>query len=264
MRIENNVLKLKMTAEFGAVFPEGSSSGLSPHIENQFLKNILAFEAAQLDVTHKKLYDLLEKPEFKRLDELREEEVSDEILRLLQVMEKHGMALTVLAEYEDSVIYKFITEELFDLETETPVPGMVRQFTYEDFHPNHTYDIHSRAIAFLSGWFEQELHDHNWTFADNFILADGRTITREEGLDKIKAVFAANRQIGECGYVIKDVNFHLNENGTGMGFAEGAVKYDVVLPTGKKSKLEGPFKLYLNLECEWWEIFYFVFPGFDW
>lgn len=264
MRIENNILKLKMTAEFGAVFPEETSNGLSPHIENQFLKNILAYEAAQLDVTYKKVYDLLERPQFRRVDELREEEVGDELLRLQQEMKKHGIALAVLAGYEDSTIYKFITEELFELETEVPVPGMVSQFTYEEFHPNHIFDIHSQAIAFLSGWFEQELNEHNWTFADNFILADGRIIARQDGLDKLGAVFEAYSQFEDCKYVIIDVNFHLNENGTGMGFAEGGVKYQAVLPSGEKSLVEGSFKLYMSLEYEWWEIFYFVFPGFEW
>ncbi len=49
-----------------------------------------------------------------------------------------------------------------------------------------------------------------------------------------------------------------------MGHAEGMVKYDAVLENGETVHVEGPFKLYMQLEEEWWQIFYFHWPGFEW
>jgi len=44
-------------------------------------------------------------------------------------------------KYAPSVIYKFITEELFDHEMDDiMLPGFVHHFIYEEFHPNHEYD----------------------------------------------------------------------------------------------------------------------------
>lgn len=42
IRMENELLKLKISAENGAHF--GTAPGLLPEIENQFLKNVIDFE----------------------------------------------------------------------------------------------------------------------------------------------------------------------------------------------------------------------------
>ena len=42
LRMENELLKLKLQAQFGA--SPGTSEGLPPGIENEFLKNVYAFE----------------------------------------------------------------------------------------------------------------------------------------------------------------------------------------------------------------------------
>ena len=44
LRIENELLRLKLTAQFGEAFEFDKTDDLPPAIENQFLKNVLAFE----------------------------------------------------------------------------------------------------------------------------------------------------------------------------------------------------------------------------
>ena len=46
LQIENEMLRIKLKAQFGDAFQMESSNSLPPEIENQFLKNILAFQGA--------------------------------------------------------------------------------------------------------------------------------------------------------------------------------------------------------------------------
>lgn len=267
LRVENDVLKLKMSAQFGALFSEDPPGDLPPQIENEFLKNVLAFEEAHQHAIRAKVYDVLGRPLFKKETELPDRDIKEALAGIVQIMEENGMILNILANYGARTIYKFITEELFEVEVaamEDLVPGMMMNFTYEDFYPNRKYDIHNRALEFLTHWMEQKLCDNSWELADNFILADGRILSKQEGLAKIRNMFESYNRFVNGGYVISDVNFHLNEDTTGMGYAEGVIKYDAILETGEQHHVEGPFKLYMSMEYEWWQIFYFVFPGYTW
>ena len=65
-------------------------------------------------------------------------------------------------------------------------------------------------------------------------------------------------------FMIGEVSFQLHGEGNGMGHAEGMVKYDAVLDNGEIIHFEGSYKLYMQREGNYWDIFYFVMPGFIW
>ncbi len=69
LRMENELLRLKMKAELGAE-PFNVSDDIDPEIENQFLKNVLAFEHNFAITKPAKVYDLIGRPEFKKSAEL--------------------------------------------------------------------------------------------------------------------------------------------------------------------------------------------------
>ena len=48
-----------------------------------------------------------------------------------------------------------------------------------------------------------------------------------------------------------------------MAYAEGIMKYTAFTEDQDIIQLEGPFKLYFTLEYEWWSVYYFVLPGFE-
>jgi hypothetical protein len=82
---------------------------------------------------------------------------------------------------------------------------------------------------------------------------------------KIKAIFANYTAFVKCKYAIGDIEYEWDEeNEKGLGYCEGAVKYEAVLESGEAIPIEGPFKLYMSCESKWWSIFYFIFPGFTW
>jgi hypothetical protein len=159
-------------------------------------------------------------------------------------------------------MYCFITEELFDHETTfIPMPGMTTCFDYEEFHPNHKKDIRNRAIEFLSQWFKKSFSEQSWELANEFILPNGQILSKENVVTRINCIFDSYTVFKDANYKIFDVGFQLNDE-TGIGHAEGGVRYDAVLENGETAKFGGPFKLYMGYEGGWWSIFHIVFPGF--
>ena len=266
-KLENEILKLKLQAQYGDAFKMESMADLPSEIESEFLKNIIAYEEAHQNVEYIKVYERLGKPEYKNAIELTDEQISGELAYLNKIMKEKNIVLDVLSKYDDRTIYTFITEELFEHKTEKAglIPGMVTHFTYEEFHPNHKYDINKRAMEFLSGWFEQKFSEYSWELGDSFILPNGAIFTKEDVLNKIKLVFQSYEKFTNCQFTINNISFQLNDEvATGMGHAEGGVKYDALLENREQLHIEGPFKLYMSYEYDWWKIFYFVFPGFEW
>lgn len=149
LHAENELLKLKLTGEFGMV--SKSESSVEPELENQFLNYILEFEKQHSQRKAVKLIDHLGNPAFIAADDLTDEQIEPELDRLLDLMEAQNIKLDVCEEYEDIVIYKFLTEELFEEEIyPMNIPGMFHHFIYEEFHPNHKKDLESRATDFLT------------------------------------------------------------------------------------------------------------------
>lgn len=264
LHIENEILKLKMQAESNAFIV--TDKDLPPGIERMFLENIQQWEAAYQNIKPIKVYDLLERPEYVPANMLSGEEITHELERITGILNHHNICLHVQGKYDPAVIYRFITEELFEYETDDlQVPGFIQNFTYEEFHPNHQLDIHRRTMDFFEDWFERKFNEHSWELNDVLLLPDGRTLTKRQVLKKIEDVFASYTAFSNVQFAIGDTSFEFNdEQGTGLGHAEGMVKYSALMENGEMVHIEGPFKLYMSHEYSWWNIFYFVFPGFEW
>lgn len=263
LRIENEILKLKMQAESGAYFNENSNTELPPEIENEFLRHVQQFEKAWKDVKQVKVYDIIGKPDFTKADELSSPEIGNELKKLFTLLNKHNINLDVLGKYEPLTIYRFITEELFEHETDDmQMPGMTTNFIYEEFHPNHKMDIEEKAKHFLGHWFEKSFNEYSWELNDPFILFDGTALPKQQVMNKMNNFFYCYRSFFECKYAIADISFQLSDEEKGMGHAEGSVSYKGEMENGEVIQFEGPFKLYMSNEYGSWAIFYFIFPGF--
>lgn len=155
LRAENNLLKLKLGLEHGIQMEDGN--GLGPELENQWLKHVHAFEQQYKNARPIRLYDYLDRPEFKKWDALDPEQTAQELKRLLAVMRRKNVELDCICTYDDALIYRFITEELFAHEMDDMrIPGMICHFTYEEFHPNHDYDLRQQVTDFLNRIFERQ------------------------------------------------------------------------------------------------------------
>jgi hypothetical protein len=260
LRMENEFLRLKLQAEFGA---DSQSTGkLNPQIENEFLKHVIAFEHDYAHAKKVKIAYLLGKADFKPANELSDEQIAVAFQKITALLAQKHIEIDFIGTYDYRTKYSFIIEELLDHEIDDiNIPGMTVHICYEEFHPNHKLDIEERASEFLSGWFSQKLGHNDWCFDDAFILPDKTTITKNEIGEKFSQIFSSYQFFTDQKYTIDKIDFELNEDG-GMGYAEGFVKYNAVLENSEVIIIRGPFKLYMTLKYDWWSIFHIVFPGF--
>jgi hypothetical protein len=266
LRMENELLKLKIRAEFGGIPGEMGAASLPPEIENAFLKNVLAFERHQGDFKPQLVREILGNPSFEKSNNLTPENFQKEYQRLTELLQDNSIEVDFVKDREDRFKYQFITEELFEHKMESRgLPGMTNHFIYEEFHPDHDYDIRERTNEFLDHWFKREFDNQSMELGHSFVLANGQMLSREEALAKIQTLFDCYTSFKNCKFVIFEVKHELyEETDSGMGHAEGAVKFEAVLENGESVFIEGQFKLYLSYEYGWWSICYFVFPGFEW
>jgi hypothetical protein len=127
LRIENELLKIKLKAQYGDAFQMDSSAALPPDIENEFLKNILAFEASYNKGDFVTVYDRIGKPAYKQLEQMDAAEIKESLQHLLKLMSQQQINLDFTdGPYDDATIYRFVTEELFNQEVEKDlVDGMI-------------------------------------------------------------------------------------------------------------------------------------------
>ncbi|TFF33824.1 hypothetical protein [Mucilaginibacter psychrotolerans] len=259
LRMENEFLHLKLKAEYGA--DSFSSGNLDPELENMFLKNIMAFENSYAANKRATVFEILGRPNFKRADELNDTDLDDALEVVNALLLSKNMVVDFSGAYENRIKYTFIVEELFGKETDDmQVPGMISHFHYEEYHPNHQLDIAARAEEFINGWFKRDLKGA-WCLADEFVLAGDIAINKEALSERLKSIFDSYTAFTNADYTIAKIDFEFKTE-TGMGYAEGFVKYDAVLENGEQVLIKGPFKLYLSCEYGWWAIFHIVFPGF--
>lgn len=261
LRMENELLRLKLKAELGA-----ESYGVTnahPEIENEFLKHVLEFEHNFANAKPATVYELLGKPDFKKTEDLDDDSIEQALEEITDLMSEKNIAVYFGEGYDNRTQYHFITEELFNHETTfPPMPGMTTHFDYEEFHPNHKKDIENRALEFLSEWFKRDFRQNSWELADQFILPDRKILTKTDILARMQNIFDAYNGFTDEKYEIFDVGFQLDEY-TGIGHAEGGARYAAILENGEKIVIKGPFKLYMTLESGWWSIFHIIFPGFE-
>ena len=155
--VENELLMMKLQAEFGAECTTGTNE-IPPAVVNEFLKSVYEFEQKFREPKKRmSVYEKIGRPPFQHADTLNHKQTGRQLKRLMQALHAHQLELDILGEYEDRVIYKFITEEFFAHEMEEmELPGYIHHFCYEEFHPNHRMDIRNRSVEFITQWFGQE------------------------------------------------------------------------------------------------------------
>ena len=108
LRIENEILRMKLKAELGGTY--GGSDNLPPEIENEFLKNILAFEHEFANAKMVKLAALLGNPVIKKEQEIDDDTIVAELERLEELLEQKNIVTDFIRPRDDRFKYKFITD----------------------------------------------------------------------------------------------------------------------------------------------------------
>jgi len=260
IRLENEFFIIKLKAQYGDTFHMESNGDLPPEIENQFFKNMMAFEDAHANAEFTTVYGNIGKPDYRPAEELNDIEITMELERINVILGEHNMTLDICdGPYPDRVIYTFITEELFAHGARSNW-----HFIYEEFHPNHKADITKRTHEFLKHWFTCNFDEYAFELSNHILTANGEQMSKAVAIDKMQVFFDAYQGFKDDAYNIDNISFEINEETQqGMGFAEGVLKYDALLEKGEIVHNQGPYKLYLQMEDNYWSIFYFVMPGFN-
>ena len=247
LRIENEIKKIKLTLERGAHFSESDgTNNLDPRLEAEFLDNIEQFEKAYDDCKQISVYDFIGKPEFKKIDEISDEAISQELQKLMDLLSEHSIDLHTICEVEDRELYRFITEELFLHETDDiRVDGMMHNFIYEEFHPNHEYDIREHSTDFMMSFLDKE-SDYYPMFLtkeaqDSNVLKNFRDAFTSFSLEHFEITSICFDEEKS------NVNFNINFSGTIEGSA-------------KTQKFSGEGKLELLYMYDFWCIQSVEFP----
>jgi hypothetical protein len=134
LKAENALLRLKLEMEHG--MKDSYFASVTPQLENMMLNSIFKFEENLKTAPTITVFEHLGEPEFCDASDLSPLDLSLELERVKDLMEDKGVVLDCLHDYDDAVIYRFITEELFKAEViSMPGSNMIMHFIYEEFHP---------------------------------------------------------------------------------------------------------------------------------
>jgi hypothetical protein len=259
LKSENALLKLKLQLEHGMNMSE--SSELGPEMENEWLNNIYLFEQQHKNAKQVKVFEVIGCPAFKKHDELNKEETSKELNRLLDLMAEKEIVLDILCQYDDLVIYRFVTEELFEHEMDgIRIPGMVLHFIYEEFYPNHDYDLRRYATEFI-----ETLLSGKWNseFDTSTLASMVQFFGKDYDNDAISNIILAFQESYGSFKIeeleIENVNFNIErENAT----VQIQLTYSAQPPGGSNMIHAGKSILGFIMQWDYWRINSFRLPGF--
>lgn len=150
-RALNESKRNELKDRFGMTFDRVSES-VPPDMEAEFLSYVEEFERQWENRRTITVREFLEDPDVRPFDEIPTDELANELERLTTIMHDYNVRLDFICPVSDDVAYRFIVDELFDQEIDDiQIDGMMHAFIYEEFHPNHLYDISTTALDVAEG-----------------------------------------------------------------------------------------------------------------
>lgn len=265
LRLENEILKLKLQAERGASFLE-TGNEIPPEIEAQFLQHVQAFEEAWEKDSGHTVHSILGHPVFPPAAGMAPEELEKRNQELIRELMEKGIQIDFLGQYPPETVYHFLTTEFL----ETPAmkilaPGFRQCFIYEEFHPNHELDIRNAVSHFIQHWFEKSFNEYSFEFDSQLRSPDGQPVTRKELAQKLSNCLDCYDNFLNRAESPLEISFEWNEtDNSGTGQATGHCSYDAELENGLHIHYDGPFRFELTGSICYWRITGFEFPGFRW
>lgn len=189
LRIENEIKKMKLSLEHGASFFSPSEKKLSPEQEGEWLNQVKKFEDSYAKSKKIVIYDFLEKPTYKPVNEIPEAELEFELKRILNLLGQKGIGINTICKVDDRELYRFITEELFLKEADDMmIEGMTHNFIYEEFHPNHEHDIKTHCSEFVDGLLNKKISlNPSFMAMSNEIHSNDGIVKQEDVVKRMEA-----------------------------------------------------------------------------
>ncbi|HHH49497.1 MAG TPA: hypothetical protein ENK52_00805 [Saprospiraceae bacterium] len=253
--------KKRLKEEFG-MDDYGTKSKMPPEIENQWLDQILAFEQQFKKNKQITVYEKIASPKFKSSEELDDLEIEKELKRLQDLMLENGINLDTICQVESRKLYEFITKELFEYEVDDiHIEGMTTNFIYEEFHPNHEYDLEQFTREGINNLFraDKEYWDMQ-ILTDKFISKSGKPITKEK---LQKSIFSFKDSYTKI--TLQDLNFTKIEYDLekAKGQTSFYIKYIALPEKGEEIVFEGKGHFNFIFHYDYWLTNGMDMPGFS-
>ena len=254
LNFENEFLKLKLMAETGAKISENN---LPPKVENDFLKYIIEFEKAFEEKKEIRLFDKIHCPDFSL--NIHQDDLPSELDKLLSHLNTHHIKVETLCDVSDEELYRFIVEDLFE-EMINDIPlfeGGYTNFIYEEFYPNHSYDIHNRFEEFIQVLTKKEISLFNWVFSSSFTSVSGEKLPEDVVVKHLNDFFYLFKSISVLLFESKDLQI-LEDKAVQIIYIkiEASVDYKVA-----PIIFEGEGKITYENTFDWWSISGIDIPG---
>ncbi len=258
IKSSNALIKLKLELEYGMKTSE--SSALNPEIENEWLNTVYRFEQQYKNAKNVKVYELIGSPAFKKHDKLGKEEISIELNHVLNLLAEKEIVLDCLCQYDDRIIYRFITEELFEHTVDDiQIPGMVIHFIYEEFHPNHDYDLRRYATDFIEAILSRKWDsEYDTSMLSSTVQFSGRDCDNNAISDIILAFQEAYKSFKIEKFEIEKTNFDVDKENASVQIQ---LVYSAQPFNGNSMLYSGKSIINFLLQWGFWRIVSFQLPG---
>lgn len=271
MRLESEIIKMRLEVEFGARFPPARMPDDDPEDEYVFLKRVLQLHQRIANTPPRPLRDMLNFGQFPLASVIEDEvELTKALHDILEYLETYNVIVDFELDYPDRVMYEFITTELPALEViGAPADDEYICVLYESFHPNTSLEVEVFCLEFFDAIIGGEMREAFRLFFNEQIDQPklcGRPQSEivelsDRFLEYFPKICSWALRFGEDSDQIVDGDWTFAE---GSGVASGRILYDICHDGNKTENLSGPWQCTIHrLEGRWW-MGDFDFYGFSW
>ncbi|HVD99021.1 MAG TPA: hypothetical protein VNB90_12515 [Cytophagaceae bacterium] len=243
---EIELLKLKLEVEHGAVIQAPAEGLMPPEMELAWYNHIVNYEQMCKEAGYTTVRELIGNPAYPPCETLKPEEVANKLNALLDHMYKHGVCFEFMQhEYTPETIYRFVTEELFKEEVcryRGPGGEGHAVFTYEDFHPNHSYELQSSTEEIMEYLVGENNGDSRWMefTHEEWILLNQQRFTLHDYAEKIREFKSQYPPFLFGERKIEQIQFDLETKEGKVGGKVQMKEYSI------------PFTFYFRYDFLWW------------
>jgi hypothetical protein len=250
---ENELLKLKMMAEFGGDF--SGSENLPPEVEHLFLKQINKFHQLHDKAGMIKIYDYIGAPLYNHVHDLSDKEIKQQLKKLLKLLAKKGIVVETLSGVNDKEMYRFVTEEIFKQEIQDiKMPNWTIHMLYEEFHPSDEFDIKNQCGTALAFMFDKHFVTADFIFMDEMKSELGLGMEKDELISKIDTFKLGYNQLQFTGAEFKTIDIDSDEN---KAYVNVTADYKTQMQKGRRFKSESTevqLTLVKEISTQYWMI----------
>lgn len=169
LKFDTELLKMQIGAETGNMPIISEDTPIE--LQHFFLNNVMNFEKQFTQANEEAIGVIIGKEKFKDVNSMNTEQLNKEFEKIFNLLSRHNISVTWLPGTRKRTIYKFIVDELIHLKVQNiDIPGMMRIFPYEEFHPNHKHDCMENAVIFMQSLLKLDMSIADYLIHDELIF----------------------------------------------------------------------------------------------